>query len=297
MSRFDFDALDGVLDGDVEPTGTQTVALPKTPPTRPVAAHPPAAQRAAEAPTPVRAAAPPRPAQRRPWLLVGSAALAIGLAIGWTAGTRIPAKDGPVTVPLHHPAEQVEAHAATPSPTEVTPPPAAPLAKAEAPTTAPPTATAAPASVPSLTPPTVAPTAAVPPAAMPPKVAPAAPAPAAVAQARSATPAPSASTTRRWTIPFGFDSAAVTRASDIAAAAACPGQLEVVGHTDSSGARAYNDALSLRRATAIGAQLESAGVAHDRITLRGAGSTQPIAAGTSLQARKTNRRVEIRCAP
>lgn len=280
MSRFDFDALDGVLDTDVEATATQTVPIPKKPPERAIAPEPPPTRPSSHEVQPVRAA---KPAPRRPWLLVGSAALVLGLAIGWTAGTRIPAsRSAATTVPLNQ-AERAEAVVA-------------PNAAAAAPAPAAPPSAVTQAAVPTPALPAVQPA----PATTAASVAPPAPsAPQAVAQAQHSSPTPSqvATAARRWTIPFGFDSAAVTRAADIAAAASCPGRLEVVGHTDSSGARAYNDALSLRRAVAIGAQLESAGVEHDQITLRGAGSSQPLVAGTSLQARKTNRRVEIRCAP
>jgi OOP family OmpA-OmpF porin len=67
----------------------------------------------------------------------------------------------------------------------------------------------------------------------------------------------------------------------------------VVGHTDSTGAAALNDRLSLRRAEAVKKYLSSKGVEANRIYTEGKGSRQPIADNKTAQGRQQNRRVEI----
>ena len=71
----------------------------------------------------------------------------------------------------------------------------------------------------------------------------------------------------------------------------------VGGHTDSRGDDAYNLALSKRRANAVKAYLVNKwGVAQDLIEAVGFGKTRPIAAGSTTEAMRKNRRVEIRLA-
>jgi outer membrane protein OmpA-like peptidoglycan-associated protein len=67
----------------------------------------------------------------------------------------------------------------------------------------------------------------------------------------------------------------------------------VVGHTDSVGAAAYNQALSERRATATADFIAANGVLRSRITTVGLGETEPIAANDSDAGRSQNRRVEV----
>jgi len=72
--------------------------------------------------------------------------------------------------------------------------------------------------------------------------------------------------------------------------------LEVViaiGHTDSIGADAYNQKLSVRRAESVKAYLVSKGVAPNRIYTEGKGEKQPVASNTTKEGRAKNRRVEI----
>ena len=69
--------------------------------------------------------------------------------------------------------------------------------------------------------------------------------------------------------------------------------LMIVGHTDSKGDDAYNMALSLRRANAASAYLQSQGVPSARITTAGRGETEPVAANDTEANMQLNRRVEI----
>lgn len=73
--------------------------------------------------------------------------------------------------------------------------------------------------------------------------------------------------------------------------------IDVLGHTDSDGADAYNQGLSERRASAVAAYLSSHGVQSARIATRGYGETQPIASNATEEGKALNRRVEIKVAP
>jgi OmpA-OmpF porin, OOP family len=68
-------------------------------------------------------------------------------------------------------------------------------------------------------------------------------------------------------------------------------KFEVQGHTDSSGNEAGNRALSQARATAVKRMLSGQGVAADRITAKGYGSTQPVADNNIAEGRARNRRI------
>jgi len=72
--------------------------------------------------------------------------------------------------------------------------------------------------------------------------------------------------------------------------------LEVViaiGHTDSIGADAYNQKLSVRRAESVKAYLVSKRVPPNRIYTEGKGEKQPVASNKTRDGRAKNRRVEI----
>lgn len=73
--------------------------------------------------------------------------------------------------------------------------------------------------------------------------------------------------------------------------------IDVYGHTDSTGADAYNQALSERRAGAVASYLGTRGVQSARIGTRGFGETQPIASNETEDGRAANRRVEIKVVP
>lgn len=66
-----------------------------------------------------------------------------------------------------------------------------------------------------------------------------------------------------------------------------------VGHTDSVGADAYNQSLSVRRAEAVKGYLVSKGIEKNRVYTEGKGEKQPVADNKTAEGRAKNRRVEI----
>jgi outer membrane protein OmpA-like peptidoglycan-associated protein len=70
-------------------------------------------------------------------------------------------------------------------------------------------------------------------------------------------------------------------------------KMVVEGHTDSQGAAAFNQDLSQKRAQSVRDYLVSRGIASDRITAEGFGSSRSIADNASPEGRANNRRVEI----
>lgn len=70
-------------------------------------------------------------------------------------------------------------------------------------------------------------------------------------------------------------------------------RVDVIGHTDSTGADAYNMDLSQRRADAVAGVLRAGGVASTRIATVGRGKTMPVASNDTAAGRQQNRRVEI----
>jgi OOP family OmpA-OmpF porin len=69
--------------------------------------------------------------------------------------------------------------------------------------------------------------------------------------------------------------------------------VKVVGHTDSSGTEAYNQALSVRRATTVRDYLASKGVNPNLMSVSGMGESSPIADNSTKEGRAQNRRVEV----
>ena len=69
-------------------------------------------------------------------------------------------------------------------------------------------------------------------------------------------------------------------------------EIIVEGHTDSTGDRKYNQALSDRRAEEVARYL-SRGVGHDKFSYRGFAADKPIADNATEKGRSKNRRVEI----
>ncbi|MEL6981162.1 MAG: OmpA family protein, partial [Actinomycetota bacterium] len=67
----------------------------------------------------------------------------------------------------------------------------------------------------------------------------------------------------------------------------------VVGHTDSTGDDVINLELSLARAEAVRAAMVEGGIEPDRVRVRGAGSTDPLASNDLPNGRDQNRRIEF----
>jgi outer membrane protein OmpA-like peptidoglycan-associated protein len=74
-------------------------------------------------------------------------------------------------------------------------------------------------------------------------------------------------------------------------------RIRVAGHTDSDGAEAFNQDLSVRRAEAVRNALVQQGVAAARISIIGFGESQPIADNTTAAGKQLNRRVVITIEP
>ena len=71
--------------------------------------------------------------------------------------------------------------------------------------------------------------------------------------------------------------------------------VNVIGHTDSVGADAYNQKLSERRAHSVTDYLVEGGIPRNSfVSVQGAGETQPVADNATADGRSMNRRVEIR---
>jgi outer membrane protein OmpA-like peptidoglycan-associated protein len=73
--------------------------------------------------------------------------------------------------------------------------------------------------------------------------------------------------------------------------------IDVYGHTDSTGSDTYNQALSERRARAVGDYLGMRGVSSARIRTQGFGEQYPVATNDTAEGRALNRRVEIKITP
>ncbi len=74
----------------------------------------------------------------------------------------------------------------------------------------------------------------------------------------------------------------------------CPGSnIEVSGHTDSSGDEKANIALSEQRAKAVVTYLTDAGVQSSRLTAVGFGSSHPLASNDTEEGKALNRRIEF----
>lgn len=70
-------------------------------------------------------------------------------------------------------------------------------------------------------------------------------------------------------------------------------KVEVAGHTDGSGTRAYNLQLSERRANAVRDYLIGQGVDGDNLTAKGYGPDHPLVSNSTREGRAKNRRVEL----
>jgi len=73
--------------------------------------------------------------------------------------------------------------------------------------------------------------------------------------------------------------------------------VEVMGHTDSTGANDYNLALSERRAGAVSKYFQSRDIQPLRLETYGYGEDYPVASNDDPSGRSLNRRVEIALVP
>ena len=74
-------------------------------------------------------------------------------------------------------------------------------------------------------------------------------------------------------------------------------KIVVEGHTDSRGAPAQNETLSLNRAQEVRKALISEGIPADKIEAVGHGSRRPVADNNTAEGRANNRRVELVVTP
>lgn len=70
-------------------------------------------------------------------------------------------------------------------------------------------------------------------------------------------------------------------------------KLSVEGHTDSTGASSVNLKLSEKRAKGVADYLVGAGIARERVSVTGYGSSKPIGSNATAKGREANRRVEV----
>ncbi|MEM8925791.1 MAG: OmpA family protein, partial [Actinomycetota bacterium] len=113
-------------------------------------------------------------------------------------------------------------------------------------------------------------------------------------------PAPSGRMSVVDDLSFGSESARVANVEDSVLpdlAAVLVSQptwrLQIIGHTDSTGAAEFNLTLSEQRADAVRDALVEAGVDPAVITTEGAGAERPIADNSTNDGRAANRRIEF----
>lgn len=73
--------------------------------------------------------------------------------------------------------------------------------------------------------------------------------------------------------------------------------IQIAGHTDSTGSEDYNRRLSEQRAESVKTALIGMGVNPSRLTTLGYGESRPIASNNTEGGRQQNRRVEVRIVP
>jgi OmpA-OmpF porin, OOP family len=104
-----------------------------------------------------------------------------------------------------------------------------------------------------------------------------------------------------YKISFANGRAAMDRSSGkaldrlVAVLKACPANnVEIQGHTDATGRRAKNIALSRDRAEAVSDYLVQRGVSADRLSAVGFGPDKPVASNRTDSGKARNRRIEFR---
>ena len=71
-------------------------------------------------------------------------------------------------------------------------------------------------------------------------------------------------------------------------------KIQIVGYTDSTGSHAHNLLLSLQRAQSVADELMYVErISHRRISIAGAGESNPVSSNATAEGRTRNRRVEI----
>ncbi|MBV6631547.1 MAG: OmpA family protein [Alphaproteobacteria bacterium] len=123
---------------------------------------------------------------------------------------------------------------------------------------------------------------------------------AAIEDKLNAGPAVAAASPDRFIVFFGFDSVEIpaSAASILANAARVIGDsdgavVDIVGHADTSGAAAYNQALSERRAAAVQSALSSRGIDVGSMTTSGRGERALLVETPDGTREPSNRRAEI----
>jgi outer membrane protein OmpA-like peptidoglycan-associated protein len=91
----------------------------------------------------------------------------------------------------------------------------------------------------------------------------------------------------------GFDPAVIS-AAVAAFKSNSKHKFEAVGHASSDGDAARNVALSRERAEMLKAELVAAGIPEANVTVRGAGSDEPVGNNATFEGRSQNRRVDLR---
>lgn len=71
-------------------------------------------------------------------------------------------------------------------------------------------------------------------------------------------------------------------------------KIEISGHTDNTGSATLNNELSKARAEAVVSYLKGKGIAANRLTAEGYGSSQPVATNNTAAGRQENRRTEFK---
>lgn len=70
-------------------------------------------------------------------------------------------------------------------------------------------------------------------------------------------------------------------------------RVAIIGHTDSRGTDAYNQALSERRAESVRTAFDSMGVTRARFRVEGHGEAEPVSTNATPEGMRLNRRVEV----
>jgi len=70
-------------------------------------------------------------------------------------------------------------------------------------------------------------------------------------------------------------------------------EVNILGHTDSTGSNSFNQNLSEKRSASVKNYLSSLGISNNRLKTQGLGETDPVMDNDSKKGRQMNRRVEI----